>query len=127
VRPEDSSVHVAIDTASVSTPIKYNNPPTKEGFLDVLKFPQATFVSTSIRRTGPTHGQISGNLTLRGVTQPVVIDAEMVGVNKVVGGFTGLGFSGVMKIKRSAFGSTYLAQAVGDDIELVLDIEFLKV
>ena len=121
---ENSKVTVTVDTKPNYAPIVYRADPGTPLLMNVAMFPQATFVSTGIKRTGPTKGQIMGDLTLMGQTRPVVIDAELVGAGKNGAGMPIIGFTGTMKIKRSDFGFTALMGPIGDAVELVIDAEF---
>ena len=93
--------------------------------LDAAKYPTASFVSTGVRARGNT-AKITGNLTLKGVTKPVTLDAKFygAGVNprsqKLDIGFTATG-----RIKRSDYGITY-APTVGDEINLEIHAAFEK-
>ncbi len=121
---ENSKVSVVVDTKPNYAPIVYRLAPDAPQLLNVAMFPTATFVSTGVKRTGPTTGQITGNLTLMGQTKPEVIEGELVGAGKNARGVPIVGFTGVMKIKRSDFGFTAMAGGISNDIELVLDAEF---
>lgn len=123
-RIENSKVAVTIDMTPHTDPVVYRLSPAGPVFLDVAKFPTATFTSTSIKRTGPTSGQITGDLTLHGQTHPAVIDAQLVGAGKTGAGVPTIGFTGVMKIKRTDWGVGPVINAVGVDVELVIDGEF---
>ena len=121
---ENSKVTVTVDTKANFAPIAYRVAPDAPNLMNAAMFPTATFVSTSVKRTGPTTGQIMGNLTLMGQTKPVVIDAQLVGAGKNGGGKPIVGFTGTMKIKRADFGFTALMGPIANDVELVLDAEF---
>jgi len=93
--------------------------------------PNITFVSRSIQVTSPTTGLITGDLTLRGVTRPVVLEATFEGGRYIA--FRqkhGLGFSGRTIIRRSEFGaalSNPIANGTtGDEVEILFQGEFLK-
>lgn len=94
-------------------------------FLDTAKFPTATFKSTKIVRTGDRTADITGDLTLHGVTKPVVVQAtfNQAGVNMVDKQYS-LGFDGKAVIKRSDFGIKAYVPAVGDEVTLTLATEF---
>ncbi|MDP1961298.1 MAG: YceI family protein, partial [Reyranella sp.] len=74
-------------------------------------------------------GTMTGDLTLRGVTRPVTLDVVFDGYRSGLGGKRS-GFSGRGVIKRSDFGSTFLLNPplamVGDEVELILELEFVK-
>lgn len=119
-----SKLNVIVDMTPQYAPIKYGQDPASANLLNVAQFPTATFESTSITTTGATTGKINGNLTFRGQTKPATIDASLVGAGKTGRGVPVVGFTGVMKIKRSDFGFTFAAGAISNDIDVVLDGEF---
>lgn len=121
---ENSTVSVTVDTKPNFAPIVYGIDPGGPTLLNVAMFPTATFVSTGVKRTGPTTGQIMGNMTLMGQTKPVVIDAQLIGAGRNGRGVPIVGFTGTLKFKRGDFGFTSMAGAVSNDIELVIDAEF---
>lgn len=87
----------------------------------------ARFVSTAVRRTGPLKANITGNLTLNGVTRPVTIAAEFTGagphpMNKRLN----IGFKGATAIMRSQFGIGYGIPMVSDRVRLDLTAAFEK-
>lgn len=121
---ENSKVSITLDLKSIASPVAgFAEELNGANFLNTAEFPEAKFVSTSIRRTGPTKGQITGNLTWRGVTKPVVIDAEMVGAGKGMRAVV-VGFTGTAHFKRSDFGYSAAIPMIGDDVELLIDTEF---
>ncbi|MBU0774876.1 MAG: YceI family protein, partial [Alphaproteobacteria bacterium] len=98
-------------------------------FFDAAKFPTATFVSTSVKPDGATGADITGNLTIKGVTKPVTLDAELYGAGKapaMAGGKENVGFVATTTIKRSDFGMAYGVPMVGDAIELKIVAAFQK-
>lgn len=94
-------------------------------FLDTAKFPTATFRATRIVVEGEGEADVHGELTLRGVTKPIVIEAEFnqAGVNPLDKTYT-VGFDGEAKLRRSDFGITYGLPAVGDEVTLKIEAEF---
>ena len=88
----------------------------------------AHFVSTGVVAKGMT-AKVSGNLTLNGVTKPVVIDASFSGAGKMapqMGGKEMLGFHGKAMIKRSDFGLTMGIPFVSDQVLLDITVAFEK-
>jgi polyisoprenoid-binding protein YceI len=78
-RPENSSVTAQIDVRSIDTHIKKRDDHLRSAeFFDVEKFPQLTFKSRSVKRTGPQSGDIFGDLTMHGVTRPVTLHVKLV-------------------------------------------------
>lgn len=94
-------------------------------FFDAAKFPNASFRATGIRLVDRDTAKISGNLTLRGVTRPIEIEADFnqAGINPVDKQYS-LGFDGEAKIKRSDFGIAYGLPVLGDEVTLHLEAEF---
>ena len=97
-------------------------------FLDVAKFPTATFKATKVTQTGDKTADIAGDLTLHGVTKPVVVQAvfNQAGPNPIMKTYQ-LGFAGTAKIKRSDFGITTYVPAIGDEVTLTIEAEFRQV
>jgi polyisoprenoid-binding protein YceI len=124
-----SSVNVTIDVATVDTGNESRDADLKSaGYFDVAQFPTATFVSTSVAKSanGLT---INGNLTLHGVTKPVVLQVEgPVGPVKGMGGKMHAGFSATTTIKRTDFGIAPKAPSamLGDDIPLSIELDVVK-
>src|SRR5205809_3494765 len=76
--PENSSVTAQIDVHSIDTHIKKRDDHLRSPeFFNVEKFPQMTFRSRSVKRTGPQSGDILGNLTMHGVTRPITLRVKL--------------------------------------------------
>jgi len=128
--PEKSTINVTIQTASINVPL---DPLIKElcsaSTFDCAQFPMATFKSTSVRRTGANTGDITGDLTIHGVTKPVTLHAVFNGGTKRmdIDAYM-LGFSAVASIKRSDFGLTKMSWAsfAADDVMLMIEAEFAE-
>lgn len=97
-------------------------------FLDVAKFPTVTFKASKVTLTGEKTADIAGDLTLHGVTKPVVVQAvfNQAGPNPIAKTYQ-LGFAGTAKIKRSEFGITSYLPAIGDEVTLTIEAEFRQV
>lgn len=128
--PANSSVEVTIDAASIDTRVAdRDNHLRSPDFLDVANYPTITFKSNKIEVTGSESGKIYGDLTIRGVTRPVVINAEYLGQNKSPYGMTVAGFTGTTKINREDWGLTWNVALetggvlVGKEINISLDVE----
>lgn len=125
--PSKSTLSVTVDTKSIMTPVPgFAEQLSGDFFLNSGHFPQATFVSTKITRTGEKTGRIEGNLSFRGVTKPAAIQASFVGTGRTMRGGSAIGFTGTLAFKRSDFGFTALQGVIGDDVEIVLDVELDK-
>src|SRR5947209_9191383 len=76
--PENSSVTTQIDVRSIDTRIKKRDDHLRSTeFFNVEKFPQITFKSRSVKRTGPQSGDILGDLTMHGVTRPITLHVKL--------------------------------------------------
>jgi polyisoprenoid-binding protein YceI len=124
-----SKVNVTIDVTTVDTGVAPRDADLKsDNFFDVAKYPTATFVSTSFKKNG-SDLVVAGNLTLHGVTKPVVLQVE--GPTGPVMGMDHkphLGFSAATTIDRTAFGiaPSYPAAMVGDTVKLSIDLDLAK-
>jgi polyisoprenoid-binding protein YceI len=138
--PAAQSVTATIDATSLQT----NYPDAKtldfdaeveKSFLDTAKYPTITFKSTKVTPTGPNTADLTGDLTLHGVTKPVTLKATFNGGYKPNAMDPGgrIGFSAHGVFKRSDFGITYGIPApgtnmgVGDDVEVIIETEFQMV
>ena len=83
--------------------------------------------STKVTLTGASTAQVAGDLTLHGVTRPVVLDAtfKASGVNMLTKAYT-VGFEVKGKIKRSDFGVKTYVPLIGDDVDVVISAPFEK-
>lgn len=128
--PEKSSVSVSIDTASANVmSSEVLGQLVGPSVFDATKFPTATFKSTSLARTGPTTGKMTGDLTIHGVTKPVTFDVTYNGGLKApIGNAYDLGFHATAIIKRSDFGLDKMMwnSFVGDDVKLTIEAMFLQ-
>ncbi len=126
--PEKSSVSATINPASLDS----NNPKMTEhtaskDFFNVPAFPTITFKSTKIEKTGANTGKITGDLTLLGVTKPIVLDATFIGGgDHMMMKKYDIGFKALTTVKRSEFGMNYGAGMVGDDVAVEINAEFVQ-
>lgn len=124
-----SAVNVEIDTASVDTNhAERDKHLRKTEFLDVDEFPKATFVSTGVKPAGPGKATITGNLTLRGVTKEIAIEATRIGGGADPWGGFRQGFTGTTKLTLADFGidqSGHLGPTA-KTVDLTLNIEGVR-
>lgn len=126
-KPNDAKVSVTIPVSELATSradlTKHMMTPD---FLDATKYPTATFESTKVEAMG-TKAKITGNLTLLGVTKPVVLDAEFKGAgNNPMTKKATIGFHGTTTLKRSDWGMSKFVPMVGDDVTIAISIAFEK-
>jgi polyisoprenoid-binding protein YceI len=123
---ESSRLNVKIAAKSLQTNVpEFAAQLTGPDFLNAARFPDAAFVSTSVKRTGPTTGEITGDFTLHGVTRPLTLAVDLVGAGPALRG-AALGFHGQGTFHRSDFGVGPVSSVIGDDVEVVIDVEFGK-
>ncbi|GEN63286.1 YceI family protein [Acetobacter oeni] len=96
-------------------------------WFDVSKYPTATFVSTNVVSAESGDADVEGNLTLHGVTKPVILHAHFIGsgINPMDKAYT-LGFQATATIRRSEFGISKYVPMVGDDVTLTIAGAFEK-
>ncbi|MFW9267188.1 YceI family protein [Pseudomonas sp. D2-30] len=126
-KPEDSKIEFNVNTASVFTNhAERDKHIASADFLNASKFGKATFVSTSVKSTGENTADVTGDLTLMGVTKPVVVKATFLGEGKDPWGGYRAGFEGTTTIKRSDFGKQKDLGPKSDAVELYVSFEGVK-
>jgi polyisoprenoid-binding protein YceI len=128
--PLQSSATVTIDTTSLDTSNAQRDSDVKgEGFLDVANHPTMTFRSTGIRPKGDGELTVVGDLTIKGLTHPVELAAEVNGFGPDPYGGTRAGFSATGEINRKDFGITADMSlptggaVVSEKIQLTIEVE----
>jgi polyisoprenoid-binding protein YceI len=124
------TVNVEIEPASVDTGDAQRDGHLRSAdFFDVEKFPKATFKSTKVTENGAGKLTIVGDLTLRGVTKPITLDASYEGTGKDPWGGERVGFSATTTVTRADFGVNFNKALdaggllVGEKVELNLEVE----
>ncbi len=128
-----SSVKATIDTTTVDTGVAMRDTDLKsDHFFDTAKYPTMVFVSKSIAKNGDGYA-VTGDLTMHGVTRPVVLTMETPSGEIAMGKQTRRGFDATTTIHRKDFGLTYdetLTKAgdamIGDDVKVTLEVEATK-
>ena len=123
--PTRSSIKVSIPVDSIDTGVaKLDDHLKSPDFFDVAKYPVATFQSRKVERAGDNALKVSGDLTLHGVTRPVVLDVT---INKIgekpMSGAAAAGFDARATLRRSDFGIDRYVPNVGDEITLAITAE----
>ena len=125
--PEASKVNVTLNTGSVDTNHAERDKHIRsDDFLSVDKHPTATFVSTSVKSTGEGTADITGNLTLNGVTKPVVIAAKFIGQGDDPWGGYRAGFEGSTTLKLKDFDITKDLGPASESVELIISVEGVR-
>lgn len=131
--PAATTVEATIDAASIDTRNEERDAHLrKPDFLDVAKFPTIVFKSTKVEKAGEGW-KLTGDLTLHGVTKPVVLDVTNVTAPiKDPWGNSRIGAQAKTKLNRRDFGIAYNALleggglVVGDEITVAIDVEVVK-
>ncbi len=127
-KPDASKVTATIDANSFDQGDAAISTQFAKEFLDAPNHPQITFVSTSLHRTDMTHGVLTGDLTLAGVTKPVALNVTFDGFRPAGGmGPARIGFSATGLVKRADFNvGAKMPLAIVGDVNVVLEAEFTK-
>ena len=124
-----SSLNVTIKTASIDTHFAQRNKDLMSpDFLNVAEFPEMAFKSTSVEKTGNKTGRVTGELTLLGVTKPVIMDVTFnkVAPNPFNNNTPTAGFEAHTVIKRSDFGMKAEIPNIGDEVDISIDSQAPK-
>jgi len=125
--PSAAKIVVNIDPSSIdSNHAERDKHLRGEDFLNVKKYPQAGFVSTSFNETGNGKAVLKGDLTLHGVTKPIVIDVEHIGHGKDPWGGYRRGFAGRTTLTLKDFGINYDLGPASREVEMFLSIEGIR-
>ncbi len=132
--PAKTSIEVKIDAASINT-----REPQRDGhlrspdFFNAEQYPYLTFMSTRVDVLDSNHAKLYGDLTIRDVTKPVVIDVEFQGAAKSPWGASSYGFNGHTVINRKDWNLTWNVALetggvlVGDEITIDIELELVQV
>jgi len=123
--PTKSTVDITLDMKTLTTALpEFDTLLKGDKYFEVDKFPTATFKSTKVEPTGENTANVTGDLTVHGITQSEVLAVTFnkKAFNPAVFK-TGYGFSATAHLSRKAFGLGNLEPIVGDDIDLIIDAE----
>jgi polyisoprenoid-binding protein YceI len=131
--PTRSSVQIEIDAGSVDTREAQRDAHLRSpDFFDVATYPTITFTSTRVVPVGDDRLKVYGDLTIRGVTREVVLEATYQGRSLTPFGTEVVGYSAETTINRTAFGLTWNAVleaggvAVADTVKIAIDLEAIR-
>ncbi|MEN0056263.1 MAG: YceI family protein [Mucilaginibacter sp.] len=130
---ENAEVDFSLDINSIDTNQSQRDEHLKGAeFFDAEKYPKISFKSTSLTKTGDDEFELKGDLTIKEVTKPVILNAEFGGSAADFYGNTKAGFEITGKVNRKEFGLTWdgITEAgsvvVGEDIKLLINIQLTK-
>jgi len=126
--PAKATIDATIDATTFNSRVQMrDNDVRSPHFLDVAKYPTITFKSTRTEVAGAGTLKITGDLTIHGLTKQVVLDVE--GRSQAIKDPMGnlrIGANATTKINRNDFGITTMPGIVGDEIQIVLDVELTR-
>ncbi len=128
-KPESLAANVVVKTASVNTANEKRDEHLRSAdFFNVQKYPEMTFKTTSVKSTGDGKLDITGDLTMLGVTKPVVLHTDVLGVGNDPWGNERVGFSATGTLNRKDYGMVFNmgdkgGMVIGDDVEILLEVE----
>lgn len=127
-KPEMANISIDIDTASIDSNHAERDKHLKgKDFLDVSKYPKAGFKSTSIKFSDGTHGVVTGNFTLHGVTKSISFPVEKIGEGQDPWGGYRAGFEGSTELKLADYGIDYNLGPASTHVQIDLSIEGIRV
>jgi len=129
----DAKIDFSLDIDSIDTNQSQRDEHLKSPeFFDAAAYPKITFASTSFTKAGDDEYKLVGDLTVKGITNPVTLDVEFGGAAADFYGNTKAGFEITGKINRKEFGLTWSgvteagSVVVGEDIKLLINVQFAK-
>mgnify|MGYP001565553649 CR=1 FL=1 len=126
----NSSVEATIDIASINTDNQKRDAHLRNAdFFDAEKFPTMTFKSRAWKKTGENTFDVTGDLTLKGVTREVVLKVSLLGFGPGMGGAQLSGWEATTVIDKKQFNMpdpAMLDAALGDDVTITINIEAKK-
>jgi polyisoprenoid-binding protein YceI len=121
--PANNAFEIEVKAASIDT----NNPKRDQhlrstGFFNAKEFPTVTFKSNQVKQIDDQNYEVTGDLTLLGVTRPVTVKLERVGTKAGRMGYR-TGFDATFTIKRSDFGMKFMLEGIGDEVRIMVGLE----
>lgn len=126
-KPENNSLQVNIKADSIDTANEKRDQHLKNAdFLNTAQFPEITYKSRSMKKSGENQVQVEGDLTFHGVTKSVPLTLTLTGEGKDPRGGVRAGGETTFTLKRSDYGMNYMPQMLGDDIHVIVALEATK-
>ena len=118
------SVEVEVKTESVATHNEKRDQHLKSpDFFNAKEFPVLSFKSKQVKAAGKGIYEVTGDLTIRGVTKPLTTKVTLVGSGKGMQEEYRAGFETIFTIKRSEFGINYMPQGLGEEVQITVSLE----
>lgn len=125
--PEKSRIEIKVAAADVDTNVdKRDRHIRSPDFLNVAKFSAITFRSTAVERIDAENYEVTGEVTLLGVTRPVTAKVRQTGMGKDPWGNFRRGFETSFTIRRSQWGMDFMLSGVSDAVDLTVSVEGIR-
>lgn len=125
--PASASIDLVIDTESVDTNVdKRDNHLRSPDFFEVKQFPKATFKSKKWVKRSEDRFDVTGDLTVHGVTKTITVPVELVGMGKDGQGTERVGFMTTFSVDRRDFGINYMPDGLSNRVKLIFTTEAVK-
>jgi polyisoprenoid-binding protein YceI len=125
--PADSSIAVTVNTSSVDSGNQGRDQHLRgPDFFNVKEFPEVTFKSTAVKKIDDHNYEVTGDLTLLGVTKPITAKVERIGTATDPRGGQRSGIEAVFTIKRLDYGMKFMPDALGDEVTVTAALEGVK-
>jgi polyisoprenoid-binding protein YceI len=122
--PDSNIVDIHVKTKNVDTfNTERDNHLRSPDFFDAKKFPVISFKSKSFRKVSRNVYEVTGELTMHGVTRPLTVDVQQTGADKDPWGGYRIGFETTFTIKRSDFGMHFMMGGVGYEVWIIISVE----
>jgi polyisoprenoid-binding protein YceI len=123
----NSAIEIKVNAASVDTAVSKRDEHLRSSdFFDVKKFPYIEFKSTSVKKVDAENYEVSGNLTLHGVTRPLKVSVVKTGEGQDPWGGYRVGFETEFTIRRSDFGMKTMLVNVGNKVRISVSVEAVR-
>lgn len=125
----DSKLSIAVDVNSLASPVPAFNQTMLQGneYFDAPHHPSIRFASKGVQRTGPDHGVLHGDVTIRGVTRPLTLDVTFLGAGSdTPNGHHRIAFAASGHLQRSPFGVTGMIPMMSDEVRVTINAEFVE-
>lgn len=126
--PSKSSAQLTIAAKSIQTHNRQRDEALRSKYLDTGHYPAITFTSTKVERAGDTIFTVTGDLTIRGMTKPVIMDFDLTGAEKDPRGDFRVGFQGSVTINRKDWAVHWTAATgvVSKKVLLEFDVAVIR-
>ena len=125
--PSKNAIEMQAETKNIDTAVEKRDTHLKSpDFFNAGEYPLVSFKSKSVKKSGETAYEVSGDLTLLGKTRPITVEVHATGAGKDPWGGFRRGFETSFSIKRSDFGMGFMMGGVSDEVNLTVSVEGIR-